>query len=291
MLLSMTGFGSGQATSDLGALSVEVRSVNHRALDLSLRLPSDFSSLEPVARQEIQRRLHRGKIYVNVQWSPVPGATQQYKLNEALLEMLVAACKARGEADPQPDRLLAIPGVVVSQADESQQEALEAMLRKALGQALDGLLAERAREGQALVADLQNLHRSLKGELEAVEGARGEVVEKYRQRLHERIEELLGAQKGALDPGRLEQEVAIFADKADIGEEVTRLAAHLDRLEASWSEKDPEPAGRGLDFLAQEILREVNTIGSKCRDLTITSNVLQMKVLVDGLKEQVANIE
>jgi uncharacterized protein (TIGR00255 family) len=175
--------------------------------------------------------------------------------------------------------------------DASQQETLEKLLRRALTEAVEGFAAERAREGEALRQAIADMRAAMVKHLASVGEARSEVVQKYRDRLKERLEELLGPQASVLDPGRLEQEVAFFADKADISEEVIRLGAHLDRLEQLLNDKEGASKGRALDFLSQEILREVNTIGSKSRDLDITRTVLELKGLVESLKEQVANVE
>lgn len=288
---SMTGFGSGQAESpELGSIRMEMRSVNNRFLDVVVRLPQELSSLEALVRSRIQKRLSRGKVYLNIRFDPVPGATERYELNEPFLDRLEEFCRARG-SEPRIETLLGIDGVVNVNVDESRLEELEALVAKALDGALSGMERERQREGDLLRNALRDIHSEMVARLGNVETARGQVVEKYQVRLKERIEELMGPQASSLDPGRIEQEVAIFADKADISEEVTRLDGHLGRLAEFLKPESKEAKGRALDFLAQEILREVNTIGSKARDLDMTHQVLELKNLVESLKEQIANVE
>ncbi len=290
MLNSMTGFGRGRTEAAFGAITVELRSVNHRFLDIAMRAPGELSVLEPVARTELQKAFKRGRVTVFIGFDAVPGMGEEYRLNEPLLTLLERACKDRNQ-EPSVSSLLSIPGVVISQVDEGREKALTEMFRKSLREACDGLAEERGREGEVLRQALVEFLGQMKVALAAVEGSRGDVVAKYRERLQNRIEELLGPQKASLDEGRLEQEVMFFADKADIAEETLRLGAHIDRLEALLNDEKPEAAGRQLDFLGQEMLREVNTIGSKCRDLDIAGRVLDMKNLLESMKEQIANIE
>lgn len=286
---SMTGFGQGRRESELGALSIEVRGVNHRFLDVSMRLPQEFASFEPWARGEIQKRFPRGKITLGIQFNSVPGLTQRYEVNEEFLARLREMC-AREDSSHSPamETLLTIPGVVVALPDESREKELRRLFEQTLREALDAFAAERAREGEVLARALAEIEESMRRALAIIGEARGQVVDKYRQRLHERLEELLGPRGASLDPGRLEQEVALFADKADIAEEVVRLEAHLDHLRELTSQSGA--IGRQLEFLNQEILRETNTIGSKCRDLEITRQVLDLKNLGENFREQIANI-
>jgi len=219
----------------------------------------------------------------------VPGVTQKYELNQPLLRLLEEYCARHGHT-PTPEALLGINNVVIVQQEAGNQEELRRALFSALGDALKQLHAERRREGAVLASALEELRQQMLGCLKVINEARGQVVSKYREKLLERLAELLGPKAGTLDPGRLEQEVALIADKADISEEVIRLGAHLDHLDSLLHGKH-EQVGRQLDFLVQEIGREVNTIGSKCRDLDITRQVLELKNLAESFKEQIANVE
>jgi uncharacterized protein (TIGR00255 family) len=288
---SMTGFGSGRAESaELGSITIEIRSVNNRFLDLVMRMPPELSSFEPKARGLMQKRFTRGKVYINTRFEPIPGATERYELNAPLLAQLEKFCQDRGHA-PNPETLLGIPGVVNIKSDESRLEELGQLYEKALKSAMNAFEKERQREGSQLRECLTEIFHAMGIHVEEIAGTRQQVVEKYSERLHERLEELLGPKGAALDPGRLEQEVAIFADKADINEEIQRLTAHLTRMEDLLKPDNRSAKGRALDFLNQEILRETNTIGSKARDLSITGHVLELKNLVENMKEQIANVE
>ena len=286
---SMTGFGLGRVETDYGVVAAELRSVNSRFLEVSTRLPGDFSQHDPAVRAEVQKSLSRGKVFVSVQFAPVPGVTQKYELNQPLLRLLEEYCALHGKA-ASPEVLLAVPNVVLMNQEAGDQEELRKALFTALADALKQLHAERQREGTALARALDDLRQQMLACLKVINDARGQVVGKYREKLQERLAEMLGPKGGALDPGRLEQEVALIADKADISEEVIRLAAHLDHLENLLHGRH-EQVGRQLDFLVQEIGREVNTIGSKCRDLEITRQVLELKNLAESVKEQIANVE
>ncbi|MBI1289866.1 YicC family protein [bacterium] len=287
---SMTGFGSGRSESAAGTVTVELRSVNSRFLEIGLRLPGEWSAEEPLVRGDLQKALQRGKVAMQLQFTPAPGGGQQAVINETLLAQLESLVKSRGQ-EPSIQGLLTLPGVVELRQPEGQQEALRNQLREALRGAIQGLLAERGREGAVLADALRELRAKMREHLDFIEQARHAVVEKYRDKLFQRIEELVGPRGVTLDAGRLEQEVALFADKADLSEEVTRLAAHLDHLGTILDSKEDNGVGRQLEFLNQEILREINTIGSKCRDLDIARRVLDLKNLAESLREQVANIE
>jgi len=287
---SMTGFGSGRVESPAGTLVIELRSVNSRFLEIGFRLPGEWSAEEPLVRSELQKALQRGKVSFQLQFSPAPGAGQQAVINAPLLAQLEELVRSRGQ-EPSIQGLLTLPGVVELRQPEGQQEALRNQLREALKLAIASLVGEREREGRVLADCLRDLRQKMREHLDFIAEARHGVVEKYRDRLMQRIAELIGPKGVALDPGRLEQEVALFADKADLSEEVTRLAAHLDHLETLLDSKEQSGVGRQIEFLNQEILREINTISSKCRDLDIARRVLDLKNLAESLREQVANIE
>lgn len=287
---SMTGFGSGRAESPLGAVTVELRSVNNRFLDVSARIPSELSAAEPSARAELQKRIHRGKVVLNARFDAIPGAAEHYDVNRPLLGMLEKFCRDRNESSSLA-HLLTVPGIIVTHQDSAATEALQKLFATAFHAAMEGLKKDRRREGEALRAALRGIHERMTAALGIVDRGRQGLAAKYRDKLQERIAELLGPKGAALDAGRLEQEVALFADKADIEEEIIRLRAHLSRLNDILSDESDEGKGRALEFLNQEILREVNTIGSKSRDLDIITQVLELKNLAESMKEQTANIE
>lgn len=292
-MLSMTGFGSALEESRFGRVSAEVRSVNNRFLELNFRLGASFLHLEPKLRTMLRDELRRGKVDVTVRFEPAEDFAPAARVNTALVQGIVQQMVDSGLATPGSiavETLLTVPGALIQEADRKTNEELDAVVCKTVAKAVEALVAERSREGATIAGQLLEMHGRMKQRAESIAAGRDEVVAKYRERLHARIEELLGPKASSLDPGRLEQEVTIFADKADISEEVHRLAAHLDALE-DLARKKNEAVGKSLEFLSQEILREVNTTGSKCRDLEMAQHVLELKKEVESLRELVANVE
>ena len=291
-MLSMTGFGSAQAIIPAGRVAVEVRSVNARFLEFGLRLPNALQALDPEVRNLVRGRLKRGKVDLVVRFEPAAEAASAVRINRAALANLL---RDLSELSPlghkiAPETLLSVPGMISTPTEGDIAESLRVVVIDVVGKAIDALIADRRREGDGLRAAFRGHHAALAAGHAAANAARGEVVARYRDKLLARVTELLGPQSAALDPARLEQEVVLFADKADLSEECQRLGAHLDQL-ASLIEKNEDAVGRSLDFLCQEILREVNTIGSKCRDLSITRAVLDMKTETESLRENIANVE
>ncbi|HEX9307777.1 MAG TPA: YicC/YloC family endoribonuclease [Anaeromyxobacter sp.] len=291
MIRSMTGFGSGRGSAAGEELDLEVRSVNHKFCEVKVRLPRELAALELDASKMVRERLARGGVDVSVRRSG-PAAAVAPRVDVALAEAYARAyeeLRARlglAGAVTLADVATA-EGVVRLDERAIDLEAAREALRSALGAALDALVSMRGREGEALARDLA-------GRLDVVEGlvARAadlvpQVIEHHRARLAERVQELT---RGiALDPARLAQEVALFADRTDVTEEVTRLRSHLAQARALLG--GGEPAGRKLDFIVQEMHREVNTIGSKSQSAEIAALVVSAKAEVERLREQVQNVE
>lgn len=296
-MLSMTGFGNATATIPAGRVGVEMRSVNARFLEVGLRLPTSLQALDPEVRNAVRARLRRGKVDIVVRFEPAAEAAGAVRINRTALALIM---RDLSELSPlghkiAPETLLSVPGMVSTPTEGELAESMRAVVLDVVGKALDALIAERRREGDGLRTAFRGHHAALAAGLAIANSARGEVVARYRDKLLARVTELLGPQAAALDPGRLEQEVVLFADKADLSEECQRLGAHLDQLatlvEKRVDDKAGDSVGRSLDFLCQEILREVNTIGSKCRDLSITRAVLDMKAETESMRENIANVE
>jgi uncharacterized protein (TIGR00255 family) len=291
MIRSMTGFGAGHGAAGGEALDVEVRSVNHKFCEVKVRLPRELAALEPDALKLVKERLARGGVDVSIRRAgPAGGLAPRVDL---------ALADAYARAFEELRARLGLPGGVtladvagaegVLTLDEPalDLDAARAALRAAMAGALDHLVAMRAREGEALSRDLSG---RLDGVEELVAKAATlvpQTVEHHRARLSERVEELT---RGiAIDPARLAQEVALFADRTDVTEEVTRLRSHL--AQARTLLRSGEPAGRKLDFLVQEMHREVNTIGSKSQSADIAAIVVTAKAEVERMREQVQNVE
>lgn len=293
MLRSMTGFGaaSSEAEPDT-ALRVEVRSVNHRHLALKLRLPEALGALEPEIEARIRAKCERGSVSVSFT-SERRGGAGRARLDHDLArhyrdELLALAQELELAPAPALDTLVALPGVVTTDLAGAEGEDLHAAALELLEQALESMLAMRASEGRALAADLRKNARALTQLAGRIEKRMPRVVRAHHAALAKRVQALLGGQT-PVARADLAREIALLADKLDVSEELTRLASHLEQLEG-FLEKGGR-VGRSLDFLVQEIFREVNTIGSKCSDATVAHWVVEAKVQVERLREQVQNVE
>ncbi|MDB4976842.1 MAG: hypothetical protein JWN48_5183 [Myxococcaceae bacterium] len=285
----MTGFGAFESTFQGQALRVELRSVNHRHLDVRVRVPSELGDLGSVVEDVLRARAGRGRIEAQVSWRgqavgaelDVDKARRAYQLLLTLRDELAPA-----EAVPLA-AVFSVPGVFSTRS--WQRDDLEPLLRRTAERALDELLAMRAREGKALAEDIVARLALLRQGAEQVAELRPQVVEGAQKRLLKRMEKLLEGSAVVLDPARVAQEVAWFADKSDVSEELTRLSSHLDEFQRSLA-REGESVGRKLDFLVQEIGRELNTLGSKANDAEISRRVVDMKAELERIREQVQNI-
>jgi uncharacterized protein (TIGR00255 family) len=293
MVRSMTGFGRGEATGETGVVVVEARSVNHRHLDVALRLPRTLASREADVRRLIQARLERGRVDVAVQVAPLAGeSTQRVRLDTALARQYLAAARELGRAldlggEAALPWVLERPGVTRLEEAETAAEDPWPLLEAALGQALDELGARRAAEGARLAEAVRGLHAELTASVAAMARRAPLAVARREERLRERLAALLGER--GVDEARILAEAAIWADKTDVSEELARLAAHLAEL-AHMLDKGGA-IGRPLDFLLQELLREVNTVGSKSDDLELSQAVLAAKGTLEKIREQGQNLE
>lgn len=290
----MTGFGRAEATGDAVAVTVEARSVNHRHLDIALRLPRALGTFEMDARRTIQARLERGRIDVAVQLGAAPGQSiQQIRVDAALAAQYIAAARELSRAVGLPGDVtlawvLDRPAVVRMQDTEAPAgEIAWPILAEVLGRALDELVACRAAEGDALGVELRALHTALRTQVDVIATRTPAALARYQARLRERIAGLLG--DIVPDQGRLLTEVALWADKTDVREEMTRLRAHLEQFTLLLDKGGP--VGRALDFLIQELNREVNTIASKADDLELSQAALAAKGIIEKMREQVQNLE
>jgi uncharacterized protein (TIGR00255 family) len=293
-LKSMTGFGRSAGVHGETSWHWEVRSVNGRGLELRFRMPSGLEGLEIKARSLAQEKLARGNCTLNLALRRETGQLA-IRLNEAALSQALAAAE-RAQAltnkeAPNLDTLLAMRGVVEVVEGEESEEAhakLEDALLKGLGAALDQLVAARKAEGARLASVMTNQLGQISDLVERVADASARQPQAIRQRLTEQVTRIMETGAG-LDPERLHQEALLLAAKADIQEELDRLRAHVAAANDILAQ-DP-PAGRGLEFLAQEFNREANTLCSKASDVEISRAGLELKTVIDQLREQVQNIE
>ncbi|MCE3002743.1 MAG: YicC family protein [Xanthomonadaceae bacterium] len=288
MIRSMTAFAASEAPTEWGLLAWELRSVNHRYLEVSMRLPDDLRALEPRLRERIAQRISRGKVDLALRLRGARAPSAGLRLDGALAQDL--ARLTRELASHLPDlapgsriEALSWPGLIV--APEQDAAALHEAAAASFEHALDEFVAAREREGGRLK---QFLHERLDG-VEAIAARVRQWLPEIRLALRARLEARLAELKVPLDPGRLEQEVVLGLTKLDVDEELDRLASHL--AEARRILDRPEPAGRRLDFLLQEFNREANTLASKSVDARTSQAGVELKVLIEQLREQVQNIE
>jgi len=294
MILSMTGYGSAQLARGGVCYAVEVRTVNNRYLKLSIKLPEHLQFAEAAIDKLLRKRVLRGTVSFALRVRS-DGAPVSRVINMAALQAYVdtlAKVTAPGDTNTTIDlaTLATLPGISEApEYDESQREAQLAVLAEVAGSALDSLMAMRQEEGKALRADLDDNISQVRDELKNVSSRAPLVVTDYNERLKSRVAQLLQTAKLDLDQESLMREVAVFADRCDISEELSRLDSHMDQFGDLCSRG--EQVGRTLDFLTQEMLREANTIGSKANDGDLARSVVLIKGLIDRLKEQVQNIE
>ncbi len=293
MLRSMTGFGASASEAERGlALRVEVRSVNHRHLALKTRLPESLAALEPEIEARVRARCERGAVTITVQAEHTAAsapARVDHELARRYREELAALAEELGLATAVSlDTLVSLPGVVAVAPGGAASEAQQAAVLRRVDEALTRMLAMREKEGSNLAADLRKNALALTRLAARIEKRMPGLVRAQHAALTKRVQTLLGS-AAAVSGADLAREVALLADKLDVSEELTRLASHLEQLESLL--KKGGRAGRPLDFLVQEIFREVNTIGSKCSDATVAHWVVEAKTHVERLREQVQNVE
>jgi uncharacterized protein (TIGR00255 family) len=293
MIASMTGFGEGRADVDGVEASVEIRSVNKRHCDVSVRLPGNLAARETEIEKRIKQAFERGRFTVNVQVDETDDAVLPIEVDDeaaARYRELLDDLRAAADLDEpvRLDHLLEFSDVFTTrEADPEDTEEAWIATQRALDEAIEALRLMRRDEGEALRTDLEQRIDTIATHVEAVQERAPERVEQEQDKLRARIDELV--ESDAVDEGRLETEIAVLADKLDITEECVRLHSHLEQFRAALA--DSEPAGRKLKFITQEIHREANTIGSKANDATISQHAVEMKEAIEQIREQIRNVE
>lgn len=288
MIRSMTAFARQESSGDWGDLSLELRSVNQRYLDVSLRLPEELRVLEPKLREMISTRLARGKLECSVRFNRADSQQSAFSIDKELASHL---SKASREVDallynPSPINSLDIlrwPGVL--QYEEQDMAPVHEALLQTLGKALDDLIAAREREGEKLKTLILQRCDAIAVETEKVKAVLPDIMAKWQEKTQARLDEL----KTDVDENRLAQELAHIAQKTDVDEELDRIDSHLEEIRRTLA--SDKPVGRRLDFLMQELHREANTLGSKSIDKQTTQASVELKVLIEQAREQVQNIE
>ncbi|MBN2578620.1 MAG: YicC family protein [Pirellulales bacterium] len=289
----MTGFGEAHSHADGLAVAVEIRAINNRYFKLGTRISEGYGALEPLIEATVRKTVRRGTVQVSLQIERQRSA-DEFRLNLDVLQryrdQLEGLCRQSSSPPPTLEALLPLPGV----ADVSSLLLRDAqgdwpLIQPVLEQALEHLSRMRAEEGRAMAADLTANCRTILESLAEVERRTPQVVEQYRIKMHERVQKILDEHAVVLEPGDLIKEVSLLADRADISEEIVRLRSHVDQFLATL--ELPESAGRKLEFVTQEMVREANTIGSKANDVEIARHVIDIKTAVERIREMIQNVE
>ena len=291
---SMTGFGSGTATKDGITCTVEIKSVNARFLDLFIRSPKQMNPFESIIRGMVQDCINRGKVEVSVSIQDAGERPKTFTINSVLRkqiqELLV---QEEFYDDPKKVPLQAVNSIsndwIQQQDTPIAEEVLSDIVKEATSSALDALIAMRAVEGEHIQQDLVDRIVTLENIISQIDTNKAGAVEAYREHIRSKIQEYLVSLEASISEERFLQEIAILADKTDITEEIVRFSSHVVQLKNTLTDKNP--IGRKVDFILQEMNREVNTIGSKAMDSIITELVVQLKCELEKIREQVQNVE
>ena len=292
MIKSMTGYGGAKGEVNAIAVTAELKSVNNRYLDVSVRLPKSCLFAEEAVRAAVAEKISRGKVdvFINVDTSGAEEAV--IKVNENLAAAYLKAVKDTAErfgleGDVNALTLLRFPEVLSADKTDTDRDTVAQAIGAVLAEALTEFDAMRAREGQRLAEDIEGKLKNLEAMVAAVEARSPQTVAEYREKLLGRMKEVLA--DASVDEGRILQEAAIYADKVAVDEEMVRLKSHIAQFRLLLAQGSP--AGRKLDFLTQEMNREANTTGSKCADSAIAKTVIDMKAELEKIREQIQNIE
>ncbi|WP_299770418.1 YicC/YloC family endoribonuclease [uncultured Pseudoteredinibacter sp.] len=284
---SMTGFARSEQQYPWGSISWELRSVNHRYLEPNFRLPEAHRGLEPNLREQIRNKLSRGKLDISLNIQLGSSENNQIGLNQELIEQLISAnqqLQGLGDFSPlDPLELLKWPGVIIEDRVDGEQLKQDALSQ--FGQTIDQLIDSRNREGEELANMIEQRLQGISEQVTLVRGLMPQILKAQRDKLLERLSDL----KADLDADRVEQEIVILAQKADVDEELDRLDTHVTEVRRTLKQKGA--IGRRLDFLMQELNREANTLSSKSIVTDTTAAAVELKVLIEQMREQIQNIE
>ncbi|MCI8505084.1 MAG: YicC family protein [Lachnospiraceae bacterium] len=292
MVKSMTGFGRCEAADKDYKISVEMKSVNHRYLDLGIKMPKKFNPFEAEIRKLLKQDIERGKVDVFVTCETFSEKTLSLNYNEALAKEYMDIFEQMSERfsianDVTVSSLSRYPEVIATGQSEEDEEALWKLLKEALLGALQKFVDQRTREGENLFADLSGKLEDMEGWIEQIEARSPQILKEYREKLTDKVKELL--EGSGIDENRIAAEVTLFADKICVDEETVRLKSHIKTMKATLTRGDA--VGRKLDFIAQEMNREANTILSKANDMEISGTAIELKTVIEKVREQIQNIE
>ncbi|MFZ5987110.1 MAG: YicC/YloC family endoribonuclease [Bacillota bacterium] len=292
MIKSMTGFGRGKSQGEGKEFLVEIKTVNHRYSDIYIKIPRQISFLEDKVREAVGKIISRGKVDVYISYDDFSEESKTILIDEGLVKTYIKSVELLrdkyGLKDDISVSLIAkFPDILKVEKAEQDEEKIWSLLSEALDNALEALISMRKIEGEGLKNDLLERASSIENIVKEISIRAPEVVKEYKYKLENRLKELLDQQ--VVDENRIATEVAIFADRCSIDEELVRLGSHINQLRETVEIN--QPVGRKLDFLLQEMNREINTIGSKANDLNITKNVVEIKSELEKIREQIQNIE
>lgn len=294
MIKSMTGYGRGETKGRFGVIKAEIKSLNNKFFDIVPRLPSSLGIFEDRTREYVQKKVKRGRVNLSVSYDEAPAIERKYVLlNKHLASAILKEIKSfgkehslRGEIDI--NQLMTLPGVITYESLKADTGELWSNLKRALDEAIRKMDESRISEGKRLSKDLSSRVGKIKKSIRAVEKSSSKSVEYYKTALSKKIKELSGGGV-EIDRERLAQETALYAKNCDITEEITRIRSHIVCFEKSLASGGEK--GKTLDFAAQELIREINTIGSKASDFTIARHVIIIKAEIEKIREQLKNIE
>ena len=291
MIKSMTGYGKSNMSKNLREYQVEIKSVNHRYLDVSIKMPRSLSYLEEEIKKAVSAKLTRGKVDVFITFNNNSLEGRDIKINTEIARMYIKELRDLAEsegivADIPVTEISKLPDVLTIQNNQDD-ETIKNELLEVTNQAIENLVGMRKIEGEKIAQDLFTRIQDINGKVKKISSLSTGLIEDYVVKLNTRIKELLQDQE--IDEARLAQEVVIYADKCSIEEEVTRLNSHIYQFRELLNSN--EAVGKKLDFMIQEMNRETNTIGSKANNLEITNEVINMKTQLENIREQVQNIE
>ena len=292
MIRSMTGYGRNEITESGYTISVELRSVNHRYLDQTIRLPKKLNPLEGDIRNRIKERISRGKLEIYVSFDSKDASESEIRYNEAAAAAYIQSFAQMAERfgisnDATVSTLAGLPDVYEYKDSELDEELVKSLTMQALDGAIDAFIISREREGENLKNDLLAKIDDMERIVAFVEERSPEIIEEYRTRLREKVDELL--EDTSIDESRLAAEVVLYADKICVDEELVRLKSHISEARNELNKSDE--VGRKLDFIAQEMNRESNTILSKSTDVKIADCGIELKTLIEKIREQIQNLE
>lgn len=288
----MTGFGSGTIVEDGKEISIELKSLNHRYTDINIRIPRNLSFLEDDIRKKIQAQVFRGHIDVFINYQNTNEDSHDIKIDFALLKSYLNSFEQIKKTTNLVDditlsQILKLDDILIVSIREENNDTLTKIMRNSLEKALCGLIRMRSDEGEKLVHDIDQRADFINSKVSKIEDRVPIVIQEYKEKLQARIYELLQGME--MDMNRFNTEVAFFSDRSNITEEIIRLRSHIKQLQDTLSLTIP--IGRKLDFIVQEMNREINTIGSKASDLNITNIVMDIKSEIEKIREQIQNIE